>query len=225
MLQLTYTESDSEIAEQMRQDLSEAHIRLQHRILIVLISPESVADSSVIGSIHKAINEKQLIAPVILKAASLPESLNGLMTLDLQKGYKKDKLIQFVDRVDIGQERLGRNRRWAFYVSVVILLVFIVSISTLSTGIIAPPLDEFATEKALEDAQVETVIAPQLEMVQPHTTQDAENFPSTLEAVSEQLRPFVIATATALPNEFATDMAYETVIAVTLTAETQTSGN
>lgn len=225
MLQITYTENDSKIAKQMQQDLSDAQLRLQHRILIVLISPDAVTDEAVLSSINKAINEKQVLAPIILQDATLPESLGDKMSLDLREGYKKNKVVQFVNRVDIGKDRLKRNRQWLFYVSVVVLLVFIVSLTTLASGFIAPPFDEFATERALQDAQIETVVAPQLEAVRPRTTEDAESFPATVEAANDNLQPFMIGTATAIPlDRLATDTAREAIIA-TSTAEAGTNGD
>jgi hypothetical protein len=222
MLQITYADGDGKIAEQMQHDLSEANLRLQHRILIVLISPDSVVDDAVRGSINKAVNEKYLLAAVILQEASLPKSLENSMSLDLLKGYNKDKLIQFVNQVDIGAERLKRNRRWLFYMVALVLLVFVVSIATLASGLIAVPLDEFSTERALQDAQIETVVAPQLEAIRPRTTEDAENFPATVEAANNSLQPLMIGTATAILLErLATDTARETAIIETSTAQAE----
>jgi hypothetical protein len=226
MLQITYTTQDTEIAKQMQADLSQSNLRLQQHMMLVLISPEAVADQSVLGSINKARKEQWMLAPIILRKADLPDTLHNLTLLDLQNGYDKKKVFQFVNQVDIGKERIGRNRRWLFYVSVVVLLVFAISIASLASGVVAPPNAEFATENALQNAQIDTVIAPELEALRPRTTEDAQNFPATVEAAHKNLQPFIIGTATAIPRDrLATEMVRETVIVETLTAQAETSGD
>jgi hypothetical protein len=223
MLNITYAATDAHTAEQMQQDLSQAGLRLDNPMLIVLVTPDSIADASMQADIAQAKQAGNIIAPVILRQASLPDNLKGEISLDLSKKYDKNKLIAFVKRSDITKERVAKNRRLLFYVGGAALLMFVISIISIAKGIVAFPVDEYATENAIRDAQIATLVAPDIEMVRPRTTEDALNFESTLDAVqNEDLLPFIIGTATAIPEQFhATNEARMTQAFGTESAQTQ----
>lgn len=201
MLNIGFTPKDEKLAQTMQNDLAAASLRLEHSILLVLLNQSALADDNLLKAIKTAENDKQIIAPVLLEKVALPENLKGLENLELSNGYDKNKLIAFVKSTDISQEVKNRNRRLLFYVGSAALLVFAISIASLVSGIVAAPNAEFATENALQDAQIETVVAPELEAARPRTTEDALAFPATVEAARRQLRPFLIGTATAIPLE------------------------
>jgi hypothetical protein len=219
MLNISYTPKDVKTAEVMQKDLMAAGLRLEHSILIVLLNQEALADEALLKGIESAQREKQVIAPVLLQKVALPETLRGKSSLDLSKGYDKNKLIAFVRSADISEEVKARNRRLFFYVAGAAILVFAISMASLVSGIVAAPNDEFATENALQDAQIETVTAPELDAARPRTTEDALNFPATVEAARRNLRPFLMGTATAIPLEQqASEGAYQTQVYQTATA-------
>jgi hypothetical protein len=218
MLNISYTPKDAKTAEAMQKDLAAAPLRLEHSILIVLLNSEAIADEELMRAVKTAERDNQVIAPVLLQKVALPENMKGLESLDLSKGYDKNKLLSFIKSTDLGKEVKSRNRRLLFYVGGAALLVFVISIASLVSGLVVPPNDEFATENALQDAQIETVIAPELEAAQPRTTEDALAFPATVEAARRQLQPFLIATATALPlNHQASQEAIQTQAVQTYT--------
>jgi hypothetical protein len=219
MLNISYTPKDEKTAEAMQKDLTAIGMRLEHSILLVLLNSEALADEALMQAIKKAQSEKQVIAPVLLQKVVLPENLKGLSSLDFSKGYDKDKLLAFVKAADISEDVKARNRRLLFYVGGAALLVFVISIASLMSGIVAAPNNEFATENALQDAQIEIVVAPELEMLRPRTTEDAIAFPATVEAARRQLQAYLVGTATAIPLERqATESARETQIVETSTA-------
>jgi hypothetical protein len=219
MLNISYTPKDMKTAEEMQKDLTAAVLRLDHSILIVLLNAEALADKDLLKAIESAQREKHLIVPVLLQEVALPVSLQGTRTLDLSKGYDKNKLISFVKNADLDEDVKVRNRRLLFYVGGAALLVFAISIASLASGIVAAPNDEFATENALQDAQIETVTAPELELVRPRSTEDALNFPATVDAARRNLQPFLMGTATAIPLEQrASEEAYQTRVYQTATA-------
>lgn len=226
MLNITFSAGDAHTAEQMQNDLSQSGVRPENPMLIVLITPDSVEDEVVLSGITKAQTAGQVIAPVILRKSALPDSLKGVDSLDLSKKYDKKKLIAFVKRRGITKERRVNNRRLLFIVTGIVLLMFVISLISIARGIVAFPVDEYSTENAIRDAQVATLVAPQIELVLPRTTEDALNFPATLEAIrNDDLVPFIIETVTAMPQQrLATDEARMTQAFGTEVAQTQTAG-
>jgi hypothetical protein len=224
MLNISYTPKDAKTAEAMQKDLAAASPRLEHSILLVLLNTEALADKELLKAIESAKNANHVIAPVLLEKVTLPSQLQGLATLDFSRAYDKDKLIGFVKSADLSEDVKMRNRRLFFYVAGAALLVFVLSIASLATGLIVPPNDEFATENALQDAQIETVVAPELDELRPRTTEDALNFPATVEAARRNIRPLLIGTATAIPleNQVATEAYLTQAIEVSTTIAEQT---
>lgn len=226
MLNIIFTGEDAHSAKEMQTDLSQVTLRLENPMLIVLITPDSIKDETVLSDITKAQEAGQIIAPVILRQSALPDSLKGKTALNLSKKYDKKKLIAFIKRQDISKERGAKNRRLFLLVAGVALLMFVISIISISRGIVAFPVDEYSTENALREEQIATIVAPQIEMLIPRTTEDALNFQSTLDAVrNEDLLPFIIETATAIPEQrLATDEARMTQSFGTEAAQTQAAG-
>jgi hypothetical protein len=86
-------------------------------------------------------------------------------------------------------------------------------------GYIGMPVDEFSTEAAIQEAMIETLTFPTLDPLMPRTTQDAENFPLTVEAANTRNAPLLMMTATALPGHLqATQAAIATAADMTSTA-------
>ena len=226
-IDISYSPADAHTAEQMQIDLSQAALRLENPMLLVLVTPDSVKDETVLSDIAKAQQAGKIIAPVILRQSNLPDSIQGEDALNLSKNYDKKKLVAFINRRDITKERSAKNRRLFLYVGGVAILMFVISIISISRGIVAFPVDEYATENAIRDAQIATLVAPDMEVLRPRTTEDALNFQSTLDAIeNEDLLPFVIGTATAIPEQLlATNEARLTQVSGTESAQTQVAGD
>jgi len=214
MLNITYAPSDASTAEKMQNDLAEANLKLVNNILVVLMTPDALADEGVQNAIRLARKESQRVALVMLQETKLPESLKDLPTMNMTRRYDMKRLTRFVLRADLEAQVRRANNRVLFYLAAAVILIFAASVWALATGAVAPPNDEFATENALIDSQVETITFPTLDAFQPRTTQDALDFPATADALqedNEDIYPFLIGTATALPeNQNATLNAVET---------------
>ena len=226
MINITYAPNDAQTAEQIQKDLSAAHLRLDNDMLIVLITPDSVDDESVQHAITTAKDEGHIIIPVIIRKATLPYAIGHVPALKQLSGYRKQPLLQFIQQADLGEEKRTSNRRLLLYVGAAALTMFIISLGAIGSGVVAFPEDEYATENAIREQQINTIVAPQIEALRPRTTQDAENFQTTLEAVSnEDLLPFIIGTATAIPESIqATNEARATNAFATDSAATETAG-
>jgi hypothetical protein len=165
-------------------------------------------------AIRLARKEGHRIALVMLRPTDLRDSLKDLPQLNLSSGYNLKRLTRFVLRADLEAQVRRANNRVLFYLVAAVVIVFAGSIWALTSGVVAPPADEFATENALIDSQIETITFPTLDAFQPRTTQDALDFPATADALqedNEDIYPFLIGTATALPaNQQATQNAIAT---------------
>ncbi len=214
MLNITYAPNDADTAERMQEDLATANLKMVNHILLALITPDALADEGVQKAIRMAQKENHRVALVILRKTELPKSLQEFPSLNLTSGYNMKRLTRFVLRADLEAQVRRANNRVLFYLVAAVIIVFAGSIWALTTGIVASPTDEFATENALIDSQVETITFPTLDAFQPRTTQDAESFPATADALredNEDIYPFLIGTATALPaNQNATQSAIAT---------------
>lgn len=221
MLQITYAPSDQAQAAQMQTDLSAASLQLEHRLLLVLVSSASNANTTVQQEIRRALADDDVrVVPVRLDAAPLPDALSDHDALDLSDGYDSGRLIRHVRRADLGDDIRRSNNRLLFYLLTAALLVFVISLGAIGSGQIRAPNDEFATENALRDATIRAITNPTVEYLLPRTTDEAQSFPATLQALdNDDLAPLLAGTATAIPrNQQATQTARETAAAATSTA-------
>ena len=224
MLQITYAPSDQALAAQMQTDLTDASLQLEHRLLLVLVSSASNADDTVQQEIRRALAADDVrVVPVRVDAAPLPDALADHNALDLSDGYDSSRLIQHVRRADLGDDIRRSNNRLLFYLLAAALLVFVISLGAIGSGQVRAPNDEFATENALRDATIRAITNPTVEYLLPRTTDEAESFPATLQALdNDDLAPLIAGTATAIPrNQQATQTARETAAAATSTARAE----
>ncbi len=222
MLNITYAVSDVDLAERLQHDLSQNSIRLEKPLLIVLITPDAVEDSSVKTAIAHALNEKHTIVPLMVERAPLPDTIADLKAHTIQRDYDLQRILHIVRRADIGDRVLASNRRILLYLGVVVAIIFGVAVWTLATGIIAPPTDEYATENAIRVQQIETLTFPTLDAYMPRSTQDALAFPQTVEAANTRNAPLLAASATAQPRSLqASATAQQDAVIATSTARAQ----
>ncbi len=221
MLQITYAPSDQALAAQMQTDLTDARLQPKHRLLLVLVSSASNDDEIVQQEISGALADDEVrVVPVRVDGAPLPDALSDHDALDLSGGYDSSRLIRHLRRADLGDDIRRSNNRLFFYLLAAALLVFVISLGAIGSGQIRAPNDEFATENALRDATIRAITNPTVEYLLPRTTDEAESFPVTLQALdNDDLAPLIAGTATAIPrNQQATQTARETAAAATSTA-------
>ncbi len=218
MLNITCASQDLKLAEQMQQDLTRITFKMDFDYLLVLVSAASQSDETVQQAIETAHKKQQRLVPILLDNTPLPESLNKNQPLDFRAGYKRGSLIRHLRRLELGEDRLRGNRRIFGAMGLIVGLMFVASVYLIGNGLVAFPQDEYATEQAIEDAMIATLVYPTLEGLLPRSTNDAVNFPATVEAASTRDRAFLRGTATALPmNVNATLNAIATSAALTIT--------
>lgn len=224
MLNITYALDDAELAERMQKELSHINVTFDANILIILVSPASIADKSVLAAINTGITKKYTLLPVILKKATLPQPLRHLEAVDLTKKDDFSAVITALKKAKRSQDSSRRNTLIGWGLFGIVLLSFVISIIGLATGYVGVPVDEFSTEAAIQERMIETFTFPTLDPLMPRTTQDAQNFPLTVEAANTRNAPLLMLTATALPRNLqATQAAFLTIEAATLTARAETT--
>lgn len=200
MLTITYTAVDSAAAEQIQRELSAAALELNHHFMIVLVSPESMTDSAVQGSIDAAKRAGQILILAILREAPLPPSLAALPKIDLREGFVPRRMIVHLKRMDRGADVNRANRRALLLAGIVVLTMFLVSILLVGGGVVRFPEEEFNNQETLDAATRDFLIRPTLDGWQPRSTQESLAFPATAAAAPTRLRPFLVVTATAAAN-------------------------
>jgi hypothetical protein len=221
MLNITYAPDDADIAERLKDDLAEANQKFDAYILVVLISHASVRDKSVLKAIDAALANKHRVLPVRLDKTPVPKSIAQLEVVNLTGGYHIGKVLAGLRQVN-KPDTHQRNRRFGLFLFGLVALVFVIAMVSLATGFVAPPNDEFATEQALQNAQIEIFVFPTLDPLMPRTTADAEVFPLTVEAANSHNAPLLMMTATALPrNRQATQDSIATAAHLTSTARAE----
>lgn len=207
MLTIAYHDSDSELAGRLQRDLHKAHVEPEKPLLLVLVSPDSVTDSSVQEAIGQAQRGKHAIVAVQVKATPLPIGLGDVPLVNFTGGYHLDALLaEIMQTVPMKYAvRTGRlnasNRTAILVITILAVAMFVLSLLLIGGGMIGFPNEEYNavdTEAAVtRDAQ----IRPTLALIEPRTTDDAANFAPTVEALSTFVRPFARMTATAIAEE------------------------
>lgn len=199
MLNIVYPPSAANLAEKMQTDLGRMSLKLEKHYTFVLVNADTTADSGVQHATDLALEDKHIVVPVLLDDSPVPDKLEDQPVLDMRRGYKRGKLIDHVRRLELGRPVLQRNTRLLLILGGTTLVIFVVGILSIASGFVRPPLDEFATEEAINNAMIEEFLIPTLEGVLPRTTEDALNFPATVQAQPTRNRVYLALTGTALP--------------------------
>ncbi|MCA9915857.1 MAG: toll/interleukin-1 receptor domain-containing protein [Anaerolineae bacterium] len=226
MLDIAFGPAQADLAQQLQQALaaSRSLTNLDKATLLVLATPQSLQDADVQQAIAKAKKSDKNIIPLLLEPTQLPDDI-ALHALDLtgQDLTEKNTVKRIVNhtlRAQITQQKRRTNWLLMGLIGLAAFIVFFWAITSLSDGTIAFPVEVYATENAARETMIATLVHPTLEGLQPRTTEDAANFPATVEAASTRDRAFLRGTATQLPlNQQAT----QAIIIATQTAAAEQS--
>ncbi|MCA9888147.1 MAG: toll/interleukin-1 receptor domain-containing protein [Anaerolineae bacterium] len=226
MLDIAFSPAQSELAQQLQNALASSRrlTALDKATLLVLATPQSLQDGEVQQAINRAKKVGKNIIPLVIEPASVPEDIS-LHTLDLTDAdfSQKNTINRIVNHVLHAQiTRQTRQRNWLLLalIGTAAVIVFFWAVTSLTDGTIGFPVDEYATENAARETMIATLVHPTLDGLQPRTTEDAANFPATVEAASTRDRGFLEATATQLPLD---RQATQAIIVVTQTAAAEQS--
>lgn len=207
MLNITYAPADAALAARLQNELSTAlGDDFRTPMLVAVLSPGALKDRRVEDAIVQALDAGQHVVPVLTAPTPLPKLIDHLDAVDFSKGYDLDTLVAHIRAAAAGRVMRvltptvrASNRTAAYVILVLVVGMFVVAVLMVGGGVIEFPKEEYD--------QIDTQIAgtenAYIAVNLPHSTEDALNFPATVQAAPTGQRPSLMATATALakPNK------------------------
>jgi hypothetical protein len=165
-------------------------------------------------SVYNALDQGQVIVAALTGAAALPKELDHLNPVDLNAHYDVAAIQQ---RIAEGQQSdwLPRvrtpkvkqsNKRTVVWVSAIALFVFVFALWSISYFRLEAPPEDYGPVYTLDAQTRDAILSPTMEYLStslPRSTQQAADFPATLNAVPTLIRPFIAGTTTAIYNDLA----------------------
>ncbi len=220
-ISLAYDSNDAALAHRLATDLRAAGDTVvdglqsgRNAVLIVLISPRLTPDSPVMQAVYHALDQGQVIVPVLIGAAALPPELDHLRPLNLSARYDLAALRERIaearqtnwqPRVRTPKVRQN-NQRTVVWISAIALFVFVFGLWSISTFHLQAPPEDNGPVSTLDAQTRDAILSPTMEFLStslPRSTQQAADFPATLNAVPTLIRPFIAETTTAMYNALA----------------------
>lgn len=197
MTKIIYAAQDGVLAEWIERDFHDIS-----RQVIVILSPATAQDEHVQAAIIQALDKGERLIPVLAAATPLPEMIEHLEPVDFSAGYDAHALRAHL--TDAGTPMKMRtptvrkvNRFDGYFLLAIVLFCFVVGLFFVAGGVIRNPDAEYAA------VETEIVLTRNyyVDANLPHSTQEAAEFASTVQAVPTALRPILSATATAMAGE------------------------
>jgi hypothetical protein len=205
MLYITSAPEDNTLATRLRADLTQAGYPVEENgdLLIAVLSPAGATNATVQSAIVSALDKGQHIIPVLASPVKLPKLIDHLIPLDFSQQYNLAALRERVNVLSspdapkplkvLTPTVRASNNRIGVWLTVLVLAWFIIGVALVGFFGIQAPREEYNTIETIAAATVQSYLAPNI----PRSTQDAENFPATLQAAPTAQRPLLSGTATA----------------------------
>lgn len=173
-------------------------------MLIVILS--SSKDSAVAATILDALDNGQHIIPVLAENTSMPKLIDHLQPVNFIGSYNLTELerrIQFLASSDAGlplkvltPRARQKNRNVGYWLAIIAVIWFIIGVVLVGFFGAQAPRDTYNTIATQDFATIQFYLNQNI----PRTTDEAENFPATVQAAPTAQRPYLIATATAIAS-------------------------
>jgi hypothetical protein len=211
MLHIVSAPEDVALASRLKSDLQAARYTVNgdlptgsEHLLIVVLSPAAWSNANVQATVIRALDNSQHIIPVLTDGASLPKLIAHVSALDFTTDYPIEALKQLVDRLAapgapppmrVLTPTIRRaNSRIGYWLFILVVIWFVVGVILVGVFRVQAPTEEYNTIATFAQATINVYVGRNL----PRTTEDAINFPMTLQAAPTAQRPLLIATATRL---------------------------
>ncbi len=209
IITLSYNPRNEKLAAQIHADLeANGHTISQNiqpgGLTIVILSPDAIADSHVRQTIIAALDANQHIIPVLNAPVQIPRLIENLPLLDFSTGYDSGALQARIAElttpgappplVALTPSKQKANRQAAVFIGGAALVMFVLALLGVLSGAFVPPADEFAGV----ETQIFLTRNYFIDQSLPRSTEDAQNFPATVERARETIQPFLILTATGI---------------------------
>ncbi|MFO7322173.1 MAG: TIR domain-containing protein [Chloroflexota bacterium] len=222
MIAITYNSADRSLAQRILNDLrdrgmdvlTEGVLSGQGHILIAVFSPQALDDRSLWQAVEAALDQSQHVLPVLAEPVELPDMISHLQAVDFSQQYRWEaleaqlKLLMSPDapramRVLTSRTRAA-NRRTGLVLAAIAAVVFGAAIYMIAVLDLQMPAEEYAAIDTQVALTRDFLIGPTMEYlatVLPRSTEQAQSFPATLDAIPEVVQPFVAATATTIHEQ------------------------
>lgn len=211
MLYITYAPEDAALATRLKTDLEKAGYPVQetlaagmNNILIAVLSNNGWANTVVQENIYRALDNSQHIIPVLSGMTALPKLIDHLAPIDFTSAYPFDTLKAEVTRLSspdaahpmraLTPNVRRANRRIGYWLFGLTFFWFVVALILVGYYKIQAPTEEYNSIATFAQATINVYVGRNL----PRTTEDAINFPMTIQAAPTAQRPLLIATGTRL---------------------------
>lgn len=211
MITLTYDPQDAPLADRLAKDLSARGFSISDQlapgkgnILVAFASPASNANGAVQDLITQAYDNGQHVVVINAQAAPIPKFIDHLKAFDFINGYPMADLadhLKFLASPQAGRpikvltpKTRTKNRGAAIWLTIIVLIAFIWGLVLVGVFHQQAPVEEYNNI----DTEVGATVASIIQQNLPHSTQEAIDFPSTVQAVPTAQRPLLVETATAL---------------------------
>lgn len=211
MLTIINNPQDAALAQKVTTDLKAQGFAFndtlttdKSNILLAVISPAANTDTAMQNVLIQAFDNAQHIVLLMAQSTTLPKLINHLKVFDFSSGYPLPALdahLQHLASPEAGlplkvltPKTRTKNRGVGIWLTVVVLLWFVVGLVVVGVFRIQAPVEEYNTVETEYAATVANIVQQNL----PRSTEEAINFPATVQAVTTAQRPILIETATAL---------------------------
>ena len=211
MITLVYNPQDAALAQRVMQDLKAQGFAFQETltaekglILLAFTSPAANTDANVQNLITQAFDNNQHVVLLAAQPAPIPKLMSHVRVFDFSSSYPLPELaahLRFLASPEarsplkvLTPKTRAKNRGIGLWLTILALFWFIVGLVLVGFFRIQAPIEEYNTVETEVAATVANIVQQNL----PRSTQEAENFPATVQAVTTAQRPMLIQTATAL---------------------------
>ncbi len=214
MLKLINAPEDQALADRLRSDLQARGHRFtdalpggNEHLLIALLTPSSIEKPVVADAINDALDQSSHVIPVLLQPMALPKVIDHLLPLDWTKGADVEALQSAIQQAltdkhglpmrALTPRRREKNRGIGMWLAILATAWFIIGLIAVGIFGIRRPDEEYLQLEIITTVTIDAIIRENL----PRTTDEALNFPATVQAAPTRQRPILIATATALATQ------------------------
>jgi hypothetical protein len=207
IISLLHGASDAKLAARIRADLEAEGMTIgDDGVAVVILSQQSVEDQAIQAQLVAALDANRHVVPIITQPVELPRLIDNLQPLNFSSGYNREQLLERVKRLSAPDApsplvthtpRVKKaNQRAGFIMAGVVAAMFLLALVGVSLGVFQAPADEFAGV----ETQVILTRNYYIDRYIPRNTDEALNFPATLEGVvgGSTVQPYLILTATGI---------------------------